>query len=196
MFFVPEICFSQTNFGIKIATISCEFGESVNLPLYKNSIDKNGRFALNPGIIASLEIFTDKKISFQASTGVFADRAKKVSGYSQITLRYRIIKHWKHSVYAGIGPVFHYRQTWENIENYEPEDYYTSNGKSQTKFTWASAEISYRYYLSKKVDFTVALNHTQAHGISLTTGFKFWLGKKPRLGKGKGCNCPSYKRHH
>jgi len=184
--------FAQTNIGIKFASLSAEFGEKLNDSLYVNSFGKDKAFAFEPGLIATFEAFTDEKLSFKFSTGVFRDRAEKIAGYSQITLNYMLLKEYKHSLYFGVGPAVHYRQSWNSIQGYIPENFYTDNTENQSKISWLSAEILYRYYLSKTTDFTVSLNHTKAHGISMSLGIKYWLGSKPRYGKSKGCNCPSY----
>ena len=184
--------FSQDNFGVRAITVSAQPADKKNVNLYQNKLDNNGTFATEPGLMFFYESFFNKKASFQISTAVFNDRIGNAAGFSQIMLKYRLFRVWKHSMSIGFGPALQYRKSWTNNELYVAESYFSQSDNKEFKLSWLSGEISYEFYINKKTDFLLSINHIQPQTAALLVGVKLWLGKKPRTSKGKGCNCPSY----
>lgn len=198
LFSVPALLYiskiqAQTNIGIRAITFNSHFGNDANQELYSRNIISNGILTLEPGLMFSLENFVNSKTSFQFSSAMLWDQVDKISGVSQILLKYQLLRSWKTTVSAGFGPAIHYRQSRSAIPEYLDEGIFTDNGTWQTKISWLSGEISLQYFLTKKTDFLLSLNHTQAKAIGISAGFRFWLGHTGRKNKDKGCNCPSFR---
>jgi hypothetical protein len=184
---------AQTNFGFRAISVNSHFGNDANQKLYHRDIMSENSLTLEPGILLSVENSFDSKTSIQFSTAMLWDQVDKISGFSQVMLKYEFYKSWKTSISAGFGPTVHYRQTRKSIPEYADEGIYTDNGKWQTQISWLSGEISLHYFLTKRTDFILSVNHTQARAVGIAVGFKIWLGSRPRKSNQKGCNCPSFR---
>lgn len=183
-----KILNAQNNFSLKLSPISYQFSD-VQPELVKLKPGGDGKLAFEPGLLFSYEEFAGSNTSLKVSQAIILDKATKLSGSTQIMIKFRAIKYFKHSVYAGFGPIVHYRQSWTTIENYVPEPAYKIAGDWQYKFSWLSGEVEYNYYLNKYTDLSVSLNQTQAESIGLAIGFKYWFSKSPK--KKRGCvSCP------
>ena len=180
---------SQNSLSARVITVSTHpFAES-NLALHKNPIDNLGYVTLEPGLILSYDRYLFKKFSFRFSTAVMNDRFNLLAGYSQILLKYKILKYYKHSLYVGFGPAIHYSTNKIYIENYVNEDNYSIVNNTMYKFSWLSGLVEYNYYMTKEIDLALALNHIHPRSVALSIGVRFDIPDP----NGKGCNCPSFR---
>jgi hypothetical protein len=188
LIFFWSYALAQNNVGFKLNTFTYQFSD-VQPELAKLKLSQNGQFAIEPGIIFSYEEFASSNTAIKISQSFILDKALHLAGASQIMIKFRIAKSFKHSVYMALGPVFHFRQTWASDDTYINEPIYNSSIGWQYKFSWISGEIEYNYYLNKYTDFSVSLNHIQAESIGLAFGLKRWINKNPK--KKRGCvSCP------
>lgn len=179
---------AQTNVSLKLSTLSYQFTET-QPDLLKLNLTSNGKLAIEPGLIFSFEAYASSNTALKISQAVIIDKATHLAGATQIMIKFRVAKSFKHALYMAIGPAFHYRKTWADMNGYIDEPVYTTSGDWQHKFSWLSGEIEYNYYLNKMTDLSISLNHIQAESIGLAVGLKFWINKKPR--KKRGCiSCP------
>lgn len=178
----------QTNVSLKLSTLSYQFTET-QPDLLKMNITSDGKLAAEPGLVIAYEAYASSNTALKISQAILLDKAAHLAGATQIMIKFRVAKSFKHALYMAIGPVFHYRKTWADIDTYINEPVYTTSGDWQHKFSWLSGEIEYNYYLNKMTDLSISLNHIQAESIGLEVGLKYWINKKPR--KKRGCiSCP------
>jgi hypothetical protein len=181
---------SQQNISVKLHTLSYQFTET-QPDLLKLNLSSNGQLAAEPGIILAYEAYANSKTALKLSQAVIMDKASHLAGATSVMIKFKLVKSFKHSFYLAIGPTFHYRKNWADMEDYVDEPIYNSNEEWQHKFSWLSAEIEYNLYLTKVTDLSISLNHIQAESIGLAVGFKYWINKKPR--KKRGCiSCPGF----
>lgn len=183
------LIFGQSSLTVRLTTISAHPFAKENLALHQNKIDNLGIFTLEPGIILSYDKYLVKKFAFRISTSVLKDRFNTLSGYSQIMLKYKALKYYKHSLYLGFGPAVHYETDKFSMENYVNEDKFKQTKSAMYKILWISGMIEYNYYVSKKIDFALTLNHVHPRSIGLSIGVRFELPEP----NGKGCDCPSFR---
>ncbi|MCF6183016.1 MAG: hypothetical protein L3J56_00065 [Bacteroidales bacterium] len=181
--------FSQSSLSVRLLTISAHPFAKQNLPLHQNKIDNKGYFTFEPGLIFSYDRFIAKKLSFRISTSVMNDRYNTLAGYSQIMLKYKVLKYYKHSFYIGFGPAIHYETDKTGTEGWVNEANYKQSGNTLYKVSWLSGMAEYNYYLTKKIDLAVTLNHTHSRSLGLSIGVRFDIPDP----NGKGCDCPSFR---
>ncbi len=183
-----EYLISQSNVSIKLNSATYQITET-QPDIIKLNLFNNGKIALEPGVVFSYDNYATPTVALHISQSFILDKALHLAGASSVMVKFRIMKYYKHSIYAALGVAMHYRQTWENIEGYKPENIYKTGSDWQYKFSWISGEIEYNYYINKMNDFSLSLLHIQAESIGLTIGFKHWISKKQR--KKRGCiSCP------
>jgi hypothetical protein len=178
--------FSQSNVSFKLSTLTYQFSD-VQPELAKLKISSDGKVAIEPGLIFSFEGYASSNTALKISQSFIIDKAAHLAGYTQMMIKFRVAKSFKHALYFGIGPIFHYRQTWANMDSYIDEPVYRTSLDWQHKFSWLSGEIEYNYYLSKYCDLSISFNHIQAESIGLAVGVKYWLS---RTTKSKCISCP------
>jgi hypothetical protein len=183
------ISLSQSSLSVRIITLSTHPFADVNLNLHENPIDNSGYLTFEPGLIVSYDRYIKNKWSFRLSTAVFNDRFNQLSGYSQVFIKYKLFKIFKHSLYAGFGPAVHYTTDRSAIEGYVNDENYSSLNNVMYKISMLSGLIEYNYLLTKELDFAIALNHIHPESIALSIGIRFDLPDP----NGKGCNCPGYR---
>lgn len=183
-----NLVYSQSNISLKLSTLSYQFSEA-QPELVKIKLSSDGKLAIEPGLIFAYEAYASSNTAIKLSQSLLLDKALRLASVSQILIKFRLAKSFKHSVYLGIGPVFHYRQSWTKFENYTDEPVYNQSGDWQYKLSWISGEIEYNYYLSKYTDLSVSINHIQAESVGIAVGLKYWISKTPP--KKRGCvSCP------
>ncbi|MBR6177403.1 MAG: hypothetical protein IKQ70_05905 [Bacteroidales bacterium] len=183
------LCTAQSNISAALTGLGADFGDRENAPIYKIKADDAGKILLEPGLRLGGEIYASDITSLKFAQTIKIDCMQKAAFSTQVMLRFRLFKIYKHSLSIGIGPCGFYRQTWEDEEGYIDEGVYHS-GSFQTKICWLSGELEYNYYLSKKNDLSVAIVHGSPEGIALAIGIKHWISRKS-----SHCNtCPSF--HH
>lgn len=185
--------FSQNNVSLRMINFTYHPTNKQSTALYNYMFDEQGKLTFEPGVILSYESFGDELTSIVFTQAAFRDVAKHWAGYTQLLVRRKVGQVYKHYFYIGIGPIIHYRQSWTNMILYRDEVFYTlsDNQQLQYKMGWFSAEIEYKYYLSKKLDITFVLNHLKPESIGITVGLKYWINRKAP----KKCRtCPSFKK--
>ena len=184
-----KILSAQSSLSARLLTVSVHPFAEHNLPLHQSAIDNNGYITLEPGLILSYDRFLAEKISFRFSTAVMNDRYNMLAGYSQIILKYKLFKYYKHSFYIGFGPAVFYETDKSNLETWINEDNYNLSGNTLYKIGWISGMLEYNYYLTKEIDFALSLNHSHSKSLALSIGIRFDIPDP----NGKGCNCPSFR---
>jgi hypothetical protein len=157
--------------------------------LHQNKIDNKGYLTFEPGIILSYDKYLFSKFTLRISTSAMKDRFNELAGQSQIILKYKALKYYKHSLYFGFGPSVFYESNKLSNENYINEDNFKLSNNTMYKIAWLSGMIEYNYYISKKMDFALTLNHIHPSSIALSIGIRFALPDP----NGKGCDCPSFR---
>lgn len=180
---------AQSSFSARLLTISTHPFAEQNLPLHQNKFDNAGYVTFEPGLIFSYDRYLAKNLSFRASTAIMVDRFKLLSGYSQIMLKYKLLKYYKHSIYVGIGPSIYYDTNKTSIEGFVNEDNYKIVDNTMYKIGWISGIIEYNYYMTKEVDIAITLNHTHSRSVALSIGARIDIPDP----NGKGCDCPSFR---
>ncbi|MBT3207062.1 MAG: hypothetical protein HN704_14860 [Bacteroidetes bacterium] len=190
-FFTAIGLFGQSNFGAKLLNISFNPIQSKSNN-YINTLDKNGNFLFEPGLLLSYEYFVnDFLVSLRFQQGIFYDANSRIEGISQISLRARILQIWKHSLNIGIEPTIFYRQSWVGLKNYDLNDGFSNSTDLQYKLQILNADIEYNFYLNRKTDLSISLNYVEPARIFIATGMRYWISKK--LKKRKPCNsCPTF----
>ena len=178
----------KSNISIKLIPFSYNPFNNPNYNLINHKITKDGLLTFEPGIQLGFEIFGNDYTSFKMTQSVQYDAMSKFMGATQIMLRRRLLKKWKHSVYIGVGPVFYIRQSWFNIPGYKEEQYFHTANSLQYYLMWLSGELEYNFSISKKSDLTASLNHIAPRSFGFLIGYKYWFNRKG------GCStCPSYR---
>ncbi|MBR4440919.1 MAG: hypothetical protein IKS00_05155 [Bacteroidales bacterium] len=181
------ICAAQSNVSAALTGVGIDFSDRVNAPIYQIKGGGDGKVLIEPGIRLGGELYANDITSLKFVQTIKFDCMKKAAFSTQLMLRFRIFKIYKHSLSVGIGPCGFYRQTWENIDGYTDEEIYKS-GTIQNKICWLSAEIEYNFYLSKKNDLSFAITHFDPEAVGFAIGIKHWFSRKS-----SHCNtCPSF----
>jgi hypothetical protein len=183
---LSNLLLSQSNISLKLSTLTYQFTD-VQPELAKLKLSQNGQFAFEPGLIFAFEGYATSNTALKISQAFLIDKALHLAGSTQIMVKFKVAKSFKHAFYIGFGPIFHYRQTWANMDNYIDEPVYKTSLDWQHKFSWLSGEIEYNYYLSKMTDLSISFNHIQAESIGLAIGFKYWMS---RTTKKRCISCP------
>ncbi|NOZ34730.1 MAG: hypothetical protein GXO80_05475 [Chlorobi bacterium] len=180
---------AQSSISARLLTVSAHPFAEQNLPLHQNTIDNSGYITFEPGLIFSYDRFFVKELSFRISTSVMNDRYNTLAGYSQIMLKYKVLKYYKHSFYIGFGPAVFYETDKSDIDGWVNEDNYNLSGNTLYKIAWLSGMAEYNYYLTKKIDLAITLNHSHSKSFALSLGVRFDIPDP----NGKGCDCPSFR---
>ncbi len=188
-FFSFGISSAQSSFSARLISVTAHPFAKENLSWHQNKIDKLGYLTFEPGLILSYDKYLIKKFSLRISTSAMKDRFNGVSGYSQIILKLKALKQFKHYLFLGLGPSVFYETNKFNNPNYTNEENFNLSNNTIYKFFWLSGMIEYNYYVSKKMDLALTLNHIHPHSIALTVGIRFELPDP----NGKGCDCPSFR---
>lgn len=188
---IPFVSKGQSNFGLKISTLSGRFTESKNSALYTRTLDSTGNFSFEPGMLMSYEnFFGNQTISIKFMQGFYNDCTGSFAMLSHVGIRFRLLQKFKHSLNVGIGPTLFIRQDWSTLEGYVEEDDYEMRGDWQYKMSWFTGEIEYTFYLTQYFDLATSINFIHPQALNFAVGMKYWISKKP---KRKPCDCPSFR---
>jgi hypothetical protein len=173
---------SQNNLGLQFFGLAIHpKGDPLNAHLMPFKLDKEARFVVNFGVVASYDHFVYKDIvSIKFAQTFFADCATKFAGVSHVGFRVRVLKIGKHLVQLGIGPTYMFRQNWYDLDGYvqthpingEPGDKY------QTKFIWYGGEIEYKYSLTDFFDISAGFIPHYNIVMSTYLGINYKFKKK------------------
>lgn len=178
---------AQSNFSLDFTSIGFDFGDMENAPIYTIKVNDNGKVIAEPGIRLAAEAYTSDVVSLKFAQTIRLDEMMTLAMSTQIMLRLRMFKIYKHSVNIGFGPQLFYRKTWQNFDGYIDEGVY-KGGSLQSKLNWLSAEVEYNYYLNKHNDFSFCVIHMNPEAMGFALGFKHWISRKSNK-----CNtCPSF----
>ena len=178
---------AQSNISLDFTSIGIDFGDGVNAPIYKLKAGDGGKAILEPGIRLAGEVYNTDVVSLKAAQTIRFDEMKKLAMSTQVMLRFRMLKIYKHSVNIAIGPQLFYRKTWQSESGYTDEGLYKS-GQFQTRMNWLSGELEYNYYINKHNDLSLCIMHLNPEAMGFAIGFKHWISRKSN----KCDTCPSF----
>ncbi len=178
---------AQSNLSLDFTSIGLDFGDGENVPIYKLKASENGKTILEPGIRLAGEAYSSDVVSLKVAQTIRMDEMHKLAMSTQLCVRLRLMKIYKHSINIAVGPQIFYRQTWQSEAGYIDEGVYKS-GSFQSKMTWLSGELEYNYYLNKHNDLSICIFHLNPEAAGVAVGFKHWISRKSNK-----CNtCPSF----
>jgi hypothetical protein len=161
--------------GAKLMGISFHPGKNVNCGLFKCTIGKHHRVALNLGLACGVEYKFNNWFSIKLDQAAFRDCAGKFAGMTMFNFRYtqQLGKLGDGSV--GLGPFFFYRKSWNEIDGYADEGFFhtTKNNKWQTKFVWYGGELEHNYPLRKGLDLSTNILPGIPVVFAIASGLRF-----------------------
>ncbi|MBR4326676.1 MAG: hypothetical protein IKP73_14245 [Bacteroidales bacterium] len=178
---------AQCNISAAFTGFGLDFGKGYNVPIYKNTISDGKNPIFEPGIRLGVEVYATPATSLKAVQTFRYDVMAKLAMSTQVMLRFRIFKVYKHSVSLGVGPTFFYRRSWSGEDGYVEDDVY-DDGALQRKIAWLSTELEYNYVVGRYTDVSFALTHMNPQGIGCAVGIKYWFTRKSN----KCGTCPSF----
>ena len=179
---------AQSNISLAFTGFGFDFGKGVNAPIYKQKISDGKNPLFEPGLRLGVEAYASPATSIKAVQTVRYDAMKKVAMSSQVMLRFRIFRAYKHSLSFGVGPTAFYRKSWSAEEGYTDEGIY-DDGTMQHKIAWLSTELEYNYVIGHYTDLSFAMTHMNPQGMGFALGIKYWFTRKSN----KCGTCPSFK---
>lgn len=179
---------AQSNVSAAFTGFGLDFGKGENVPIYKRGFADGKSPIFEPGLRLGVEVYASPATSIKAVQTLRYDVLSKLSMSTQVMLRFRVFRVYKHSVSLGVGPTCFYRQSWSDEEGYVDEGIY-DDGKLQRKVSWLSAELEYNFIVGKFTDISFAFTHMNPLGIGCAVGVKYWFTRKSN----KCGTCPSFK---
>jgi hypothetical protein len=116
---------AQNNISVKLTSLSYQFTET-QPDILKFKLSENGQLAFEPGLLFAYEGYASSTTALKVSQLFLLDKAMHFAGKTQIMIKFRIVKSFKHSLYFAIGPGLNYRKTWSDIEGYVDEPIYNT----------------------------------------------------------------------
>jgi hypothetical protein len=181
--------FAQNALSFRIIGLTAHPWANINLPLHRNALDSKGYLTFEPGLIISYDRHLKKKFSANITTAILNDRFNYLAGFSQIMVKYNVLKYYKHSLNLGFGPAVHYEADKRTLDGYADEDHLYYIGDTGYKISWISGMLEYNYFWSKEFGLSLCLNQIHPRSIGLSVGLRFDIPDP----NGKGCNCPSFR---
>lgn len=174
---------AQNNFGLKYFGLSIHpKGEEENAFLMPRKLDKQARFVLNIGAVASYETFLHKdRLSLKLAQALYADCAARTGGFTHLGLRAKILRSEKHLLSGGIGPTLVYRRNWQELDGYVNQNRFKGqpDARWQYLFLWYGGEFEYKYFVSDQLDFSASFVPGYPDLMSLSFGLHYkWAGRK------------------
>jgi len=179
---------AQYNMSFAFTGFGLDFGKGYNVPIYKRNISNGKNPIFEPGLRIGFEVYASPATSLKAVQTFRYDVMAKLAMSTQLMLRFRVFRAYKHSVSLGVGPTCFYRQPWSKEAGYVEDGVY-DNGKMQRKIAWLSTELEYNYVIGRFTDISFALTHMNPQGIGCAIGIKYWFTRKSN----KCGTCPSFK---
>ena len=179
---------AQSNISCALTGFGFDFGKGENVPIYKQKISDGKNPILEPGVRIGVEAYASPATSIKAVQTIRYDVMKKMAYSTQVMLRFRVFRVYKHSVSLGVGPTAFYRQSWSGEDGYVDDGIY-SDGAFQHKIAWLSTEVEYNYIIGKYTDISFAVTHMNPQGLGFALGIKYWFSRKSN----KCGTCPSFK---
>ena len=180
---------AQSNISLAFTGFGFDFGKGENVRIYKRSIsDGKKNPVFEPGLRFAAEVYASPATSIKLAQTFRYDVMERMSISTQLMLRFRVFRVYKHSVSLGVGPTAFYRRSWSNIDGYVDEGIY-EEGSWQHKIAWLSTEVEYNYIIGRFTDISFAMTHMQPKGLGFALGIKYWFTRKSN----KCGTCPSFK---
>ncbi|MBR6277904.1 MAG: hypothetical protein IKR41_04015 [Bacteroidales bacterium] len=178
----------QQNISFGLIGPGFDFGGRVNSAIYETMPGEDKVLIMEPGFRLGVELYATPATSFKFVQAFRIDCMRKMAFSSQIMIRFRLFKVYKHSLSFGFGPTAFYRQTWANIPGYTDEKLYKGKDMQHT-INWVSAELEYNYVISKYNDLSFCVTHQNPDAMGFAIGLKHWFTRKSN----KCSTCPSFK---
>ncbi len=179
---------AQSNISVAFTGFGFDFGKGENVPIYKRKIVDGKSPIFEPGLRIGAEVYASPATSIKVAQTFRYDVMARVSMSSQLMLRFRVFKVYKHSVSLGVGPTAFYRKSWSDIDGYVDDGVY-DDGSMQHKIAWLSTELEYNYVIGRFTDISFAMTHMTPKGMGFALGIKYWFTRKSN----KCGTCPSFK---
>lgn len=192
----------QVAMNLKIGALGIHPGDNPNAALYENSLSPSGTLVVEPSIWLGMEYFLrEDYFSIIFYQGFLSDAAARSAGFTFIGFKRRFWQVYRNSFYIEFGTTYSFRENWNTLASYIPEENYTGNSKWQTKWIYFSGGLTYNFYLTKKNDLSLSAFYGHYDKtFTFTLGYRYWFStvfKHP-----KPCKCPfdkydkKYKRNH
>ena len=123
---------------------------------YPLKLDKQAYFVLNVGAAVSYDRDLSKRFFIRTQAGAFMDCAWQKSAYVHVGLHFKPITLGRHSINAGLGPMFLVREDWGKFERYRRgDDFFGDRVKNgwQHRFFPIGGEVEYLFRINDKFEF-------------------------------------------
>lgn len=179
---------AQSNISVAFTGFGFDFGKGENVAIYNHKISDGKNPIFEPGLRIGAEVYASPATSIKVVQTLRCDVMDRMSMSTQLMLRFRVFKVYKHSVSLGVGPTAFYRKSWSNIGSYVDDGTY-EDGTYQHKIAWLSTELEYNYIIGRFTDISFAMTHMTPKGMGFALGIKYWFTRKSN----KCGTCPSFK---
>ena len=179
---------AQSNISVAFTGFGFDFGKGENVAIYTHKISDGKNPIFEPGLRIGAEVYASPATSIKVVQTLRCDVMDRMSMSTQLMLRFRVFKVYKHSVSLGVGPTAFYRKSWSNIGGYVDDGSY-EDGTYQHKIAWLSTELEYNYIIGRFTDISFAMTHMTPKGLGFALGIKYWFTRKSN----KCGTCPSFK---
>ena len=181
---------AQQNISISLIGPGFDFGDRENSAVYLTMPSEEKMLIMEPGLRIGVELYANPATSFKFVQSGRYDSMHKLAFSTQMMIRFRLFKIYKHSLSLGFGPTMFYRQTWRGLDGYVDEKLYEGKGRQmQSRINWVSGELEYNFYITKLDDLSFSVIHLHPEAMGFGIGFKHWFTRKSN----KCGTCPSFK---
>ena len=183
---------TQSTFSLEALTLAVHPFEKQNIALFENSLDADGTFSMEPGLVVSYETFVrDNWASFQFTTSIFSDAAGQMAGFTDISFRIMFYHKWRSSLYLGAGPGLSYRNSWSRLPYgdivYTPERKFWVDGNWEI-YPTIIGKLEYDFFLGSRSDISLGIYYGHSfQTTSLSLGYRYWISSKVK--HTKKCDC-------
>ena len=115
---------AQSNISVAFTGFGFDFGKGENVAIYNHKISDGKNPIFEPGLRIGEEVYASPATSIKVVQTLRCDVMDRMSMSTQLMLRFRVFKVYKHSVSLGVGPTAFYRKSWSNIGGYVDDGTY------------------------------------------------------------------------
>lgn len=190
---LPVVTFSQQAISLKPSILGYHPYADLNNHIAPRRLGDGGTFALEPGIIIGYENYLfSPAMGLKTNVSFFKDNADKASLFVHLGFRY-MTESDNQAIAISIGPTLFMRQSWADVPDYVPQDFWDAGESWDSKIAWLSGEVEMIYSLTPQHRINISLGHMAPQTFNFTIGYSYWLVmKKSRRGSGKRTN--AYKK--
>lgn len=158
LFFIilMNFIYAENMISIKFMGLSIHPGGANSSDIMPLKLDKKGILVPNIGIIISYDHEIEEGVSLRFSQGIYYDCALQPAGFSQINLRGDIYKKDDIRINGGAGPTVIYRKSWEDLEGYNPTDFYKSRGNMEYVYLWYGGDFELGKIIDENREFRLS----------------------------------------